>query len=99
MKKYLAAITLIIIILAIAIPFASKNPDGLQKLTATQGTQGNQPYWKGLMNNYSIGTIENSYVSTVVAGIIGILAVLSGTFLLGKLMAPKKTFTSSKDVQ
>ncbi len=90
MKKHFIAIILIIIALAILLPFASRAPDGLQKLAATSGMQKQKPAWNGLMSNYSIETIGNQYVSTFLAGLFGTVVVLVTTFVLGIALAPRK---------
>ena len=37
MKKYVLAIVLLVVFLAVFIPFASSNPDGLEKVAETFG--------------------------------------------------------------
>ena len=89
MKKYLAATAVIIIFLAVFIPLASSNPDGLEKVVSTFGVKEEAVFWQGLMPDYSFALVENSYVSTLLAGIFGTLMVLLTTLLLGKVMVPK----------
>ena len=89
MRKQIIMVTLIVVVFAVLLPFASKNPDGLQKLVTDSGTNIEQA-WNGLMSGYSIASVGNGYVSTFLAGLFGILAVLAATFLLGKAVAPKK---------
>ena len=96
MKKYFAVIALIMVFLVILIPFASSNPDGLEKVAATFGVEEHQPFWNGLMFDYSVGAIGNPYISTLIAGVFGILMVLLATFLLGKAIAPKSRVVSDK---
>jgi hypothetical protein len=91
LKKYLAAIVLIVVLLAVFIPFASSNPDGLEKVVATFGVEEHAPIWNGLMFDYYVGAIGNPYISTLIAGVFGTLIVLLATFLLGTAIAPKKT--------
>ncbi len=89
MKKYLLAIALIVVFLVVLIPLASSNPDGLEKVVETFGAQEHESFWRGFMADYSFASIENSYVSTLLAGIIGVSVVLAVTLLLGKVMVPK----------
>jgi hypothetical protein len=96
MKKHFAIIALIMVFLAIFVPFASSNPDGLEKVAVTFGVEGHQPLWSGLMADYSIETIGNSYLSTVLAGVFGTSMVLLATFLLGRAIAPKSRAASEK---
>jgi hypothetical protein len=79
------------VFLAVLIPFASSNPDGLEKVAATFGVEEHAPFWSGIMFNYSFGAIGNPYISTLTAGVFGTLIVLLATFLLGTIITPKKT--------
>ena len=89
MKKALVFVGLVLVSLAVLLPFASSSPDGLEKVTGTFGVQQQTPIWQGLMPDYSVVALGNSYVSTLVAGIFGTLMVLLTTLLLGKVMVPK----------
>ena len=89
MKKALVFVGLVLVSLAVLLPFASNSPDGLEKATGTFGVQQQTPIWQGLMPDYSVAALGNSYVSTLLAGIFGTLMVLLTTLLLGKVMAPK----------
>jgi hypothetical protein len=89
-KKIFAIATVsLIIFLAIFLPLASSNPDGLEKVAQTYGAQEGQPVWNGIMSDYSIAAIGNSYVTTLVAGSIGTVIVLAAGLLLGKTMQKK----------
>ena len=89
MKKHFAAVALIMAFLAIFIPFASSNPDGLERVVETFGVAEHQPFWNGLMSDYAVSAIGNPYVSTLLAGVFGTFMVLLAAFLLGKAIAPK----------
>jgi hypothetical protein len=95
-KKQLAAVGLIVVFLVVFIPFASSSPDGLEKVVATYGVQEHTSLWNGLLADYSIGAVGDSYVSTVLAGVFGVLLVLLATFLLGKALAPKNRGVSGE---
>jgi len=90
MKKHFAAIALIVAFLAVFIPLASSNPDGLERVAQNFGVAEHTPIWNGIMSDYAIAAIGNPYVSTLLAGVFGTLMVLLAGFLLGKAMAPKK---------
>jgi cobalt/nickel transport protein len=90
MKKYLMAIGLIAIFLAVFVPFASRSPDGLERVAATLGIEEQAPIWKGLMSDYSVAIIDNPYISTLIAGIFGTLVVLGLSLALGKAVVLKK---------
>ena len=83
MKKYLVLTVLLVVFLAILIPFASSNPDGLEKVAESLGVEEPESFWKGLMSDYSIEAFKDPYVSTLVAGILGTLLVLMASLVLG----------------
>lgn len=90
MKKYLKALILILIALAILIPLASNAPDGLERVAETLQIEEHEPLWGGLMPDYSLPIIENTYLSTLLAGILGVLLVLAIGFLLGTSIGKPK---------
>ena len=96
MKKYFGITALIVVFLAILIPFASSNPDGLERVVETFGVEEHEPLWNGLMSDYTVGAIGNPYVSTLLAGVFGTFMVLLVGFLLGKVMMPKNPEVSDK---
>jgi ABC-type sulfate transport system permease component len=93
MKKQIAAVGLIIVFLVVLIPFASSNPDGLEKVAATYGAQEHSSLWNGFMTNYSISTVGASYASASLASVFGVFMVLAAAFLLGKSLAKKNEET------
>ncbi|MCX8149991.1 MAG: PDGLE domain-containing protein [Candidatus Bathyarchaeota archaeon] len=91
MKKYLIASALLIIFLAVFIPLASSDPDGLEKVAETLGVEEQETVWRGLMPDYTVATVENPYLSTLLAGVFGTLTVLAVALLFGKTIRQKKT--------
>lgn len=87
MKKQIAAVGLIVIFLVVLIPFASSSPDGLEKVVATYGAQEHASLWSGLMTDYSIVAIGDSYASTALASVFGVFMVLAAAFLVGKSLS------------
>ncbi len=77
--------------LTIMIPLASSNPDGLEKVIQLHGAQEHQSIWSGIMKDYSVFSIENQYLSTLISGIAGVSAVLVAGLLLSKTLKPKET--------
>jgi hypothetical protein len=91
MKKHIVAVVAaIMVFLAIFIPLASSSPDGLERVVENLGIEEATPIWNGIMSDYTITAIANPYVSTLLAGIFGTLMVLVTSFVLGKVMTPKK---------
>ena len=79
----------IMVFLAVFIPLASSNPDGLERVVETYGVEEGTSFWNGIMSDYAVGAINNPYISTLVAGAFGTLLVLAAAFLLGKVISPK----------
>ena len=96
MKKYIVALILIVAFLAIFIPLASNNPDGLEKVAQTFGADEQKPIWDGFMTDYSLSFISNSYISTLLAGIVGTILVFFSALILSKTFLPKKKNSVSK---
>jgi len=69
--------------LSILLPLASNAPDGLERVAQTLGIEEQEPIWRGLMPDYALPTIENPYLSTLLAGTFGILLVLGVAFIVG----------------
>jgi ABC-type Fe3+ transport system permease subunit len=90
MKKIIVAFILIIAFLAIFIPLASINPDGLEKVVQTFGAKEQKPIWEGLMTDYSVSFISNSYLSTLLTGIVGTTIVFFSALILSKTISSKK---------
>lgn len=87
MKGYLKALILILVCLAVLIPFASSDPNGLEKVAETLGVEETESTSAGLMPDYNVPVVENEYSSTLIAGVVGVFLVLGAVFVLGKSMA------------
>ena len=86
MKGYFKALILILVCLSVLIPFASSDPDGLEKVAKTLGVEENESSSAGIMPDYTVPAVENEYGSTLIAGIVGVFLVLGAAFVLGKSM-------------
>ncbi len=73
--------------MAVLLPFASQTPDGIEELTQTSDQQ--QPIWQGIMGDYSVA-LSNPYVSTLVAGLLGVGIVVIASVGLSQAMGRKK---------
>lgn len=89
MNNYIKALILIVICLAFLIPFASSNPDGLERVAEDLGIEETSSSSHGLMPEYTVPIVKNNYGSTLVAGIIGIILVIGAAFFLGKTLTKK----------
>jgi hypothetical protein len=86
MNNYIKALIFIIICLAFLIPFASSNPDGLERVAEDLGIEETHSSSTGLMPDYTVPIVKNDYGSTLIAGIIGVFLVLGVTFVFGKTL-------------
>ncbi|MCX8153158.1 MAG: PDGLE domain-containing protein [Candidatus Bathyarchaeota archaeon] len=89
MKKHSAVIIAIIVFLVVFIPFASSDPDGLERVVENFGVEEQPSFWQGLMPDYKIAAVEDAYVSTLLAGVIGVLLVLLVSLAVERAIAPK----------
>lgn len=87
-KTYAVATMLLVVFLAVFIPFTSSSPDGLETVASSLGIEA-QPFWQGLMSDYSVGALGKGYASTMLAGVLGIVFVLSATVALGKAITKR----------
>lgn len=71
-------------------PFASRLPDGLEKVVETYGVKEKNIFWNGIMKDYYIESITNPVNSTVTAGIFGFFMVLITALFLGKRLETQK---------
>jgi cobalt/nickel transport system permease protein len=95
-KRYIIAVCGILIFLAIFIPLASTNPDGLEKVVISLGAKEGDNFWSGILPNYEVSGVGNGYLSTLIAGIIGVVLVLLVGLLLTKGLKPKTVNPSAK---
>jgi cobalt/nickel transport protein len=86
MRRYLKALILTLACFAVLAPFASTAPDGLEKVAETLGAKRHEPFWKGIMPDYSFPAIGNPYVSTILSGILGAFLVFGIAFVIGKTL-------------
>ncbi len=88
MKKTLIVLVVILVGLAVLLPFASTNPDALEAVTANFTSQPDTSSWQGIMPDYST-SVGNSYTSTLLAGIVGVIIVVVAGLVVGKVLVKK----------
>ncbi len=96
MKRYLAAIIMLVVFLALFIPLASKNPDGMEKVASSLGVRQPEPVWSGLMNDYMVNAVGNSYGSALATGVLGTLFVLGAALILGEAITRRDETVKEK---
>ncbi len=96
MKKYVAIIMLLFVFLVVFIPFASSNPDGLEKIATSLGVEETQPLWQGLMSDYTVNALGENCLSTLAAGVLGTLFVLVAAVVLGTAITKRSERRTEK---
>lgn len=96
MKGYVKALVITLICLVILVPFASELPDGLERVVETFQIEEHEPFWNGLMPDYTLPIISNEYFSTLLAGIFGFFIVLSTAFIIGTAATKTEDETHGK---
>jgi hypothetical protein len=84
----IAIAVLIVVVLA---PFASPDPDGLERVAEDNGfIDQAENLIGGLLGDYAIPGIGDGGLSTILSGLLGIAIVVGLLFLLGRLMARRR---------
>jgi len=92
MRGVTKAIILIIVGLAMLIPFASTFPDGLEKVVESLGLEEPESIWRGLMPDYTFPFLENPYATKLISGLIGLFLTFSIAWSVGWAIARKHSF-------
>ncbi len=88
-------------------PFASKDPDGLDRVAgdlkfeqkATENPPGKQLPFAQIFEEYSLKAVSNEKVSTALAGLFGTLSTFGIAWGIGKLAVRRKSDTSATESQ
>jgi len=87
MQSIIKVLIIVLAGFAVLAPFASSYPDGLEKVAENLKIEAPEPFWEGLMPDYTLPMVENPYLSTLLAGIFGFFLVLATSFILWKIAA------------
>lgn len=86
------------IILAVSLviflsPFASKQPDGLERVAQDKGfLKQEKTLLPAVIANYLFPGIKNEKLAVVIAGILGVIIVFSASYLLGAVIKKLKKY-------
>lgn len=87
-----ALVAVLVLVLGVALlvsPFASSEPDGLEKVAEDEGFDGlaEEHAWAdGPLADYGVAGIDQEHLSTAVAGLLGVALILGLTYLLSHLV-------------
>jgi cobalt/nickel transport protein len=94
----LAGLVVSVLLAAFVSPFASKAPDGLERISADKGCaekgEGGSAWRHPLMPDYKIAGVRSESVGTALAGLAGTLLVFGVAFGAGKLISRKRAAAS-----
>ncbi|NLK52114.1 MAG: hypothetical protein GX295_06680 [Syntrophomonadaceae bacterium] len=89
-RKIIGWLVLALILGILVSPWASSNPDGLERVAEDQAfIDRAENLFAGLIPDYLMPGIENEAVATALAGGIGVLITLGFTILIGNLVSRK----------
>lgn len=92
-SKFLVFAGIAVTLTALLSPFASKSPDGLEKIAHDQGfaERGEQTAARrfAVAPGYAIPGVRNEYVATSAAGVLGAAMVFGVAFGVGKIVSRK----------
>jgi len=91
MRGVTKAIILIIVGLAILIPFASTFPDGFERVVGSLGLDEPEPFWSGPMPDYTLPLSTNPYMTKLISGLIGLFLAFGIAWSVGWAIARKQT--------
>jgi len=92
-KPLLIFLLLALVVAAFLSPFASTNPDGLDRVAHDLGFGGKgeaKGLFKTLIPNYELPGIENKAIATSLAGVLGTLFTFGVAYGLGKVVSKRK---------
>jgi cobalt/nickel transport protein len=91
-RWWIAGIAIAVLVVVLLSPLASSDPDGLERVAEDQGFIDQATNLiGGLLGDYAIPGVGNEAFSTILSGLLGIALVVGVLFLLGRLMARRRT--------
>lgn len=85
---WIAGLLIAVAVVAVLAPFASSDPDGLERVAIDAGfaEQGTEAAFE-ILPDYSVPFLGDSTLSLVAAGIIGVALLFGAMWLLGRVLA------------
>lgn len=85
-RGWIAAGLLISLTVVLLSPFASTNPDGLERVAADLGLAAPTPSASSLLPDYVIPALGNTSASTIAAGVVGVAVVIIAILGMSRVM-------------
>ena len=85
----IAIVALVVVVFA---PLASSDPDGLERVAEDNGFIAQaENFFGGMLGDYAIPGVDDPAVSTILSGLLGVGILLVVVFLVGRVLARRKT--------
>ena len=94
MKVTICGLLMAVAVALFISPFASKSPDGLEKIAGDKGflEKGEgEPVLNSPLPDYSIPAVKNEGISTALAGVLGTIITFGAALGIGKLVKKRNT--------
>lgn len=91
-KDIIFGIMLTVFLIIFLSPFASKQPDSLEKIARDKGFLGKEtrPGFKFLMPEYIFPGIKNEQLATIASGVAGVIIIFIVAYLFAALLKRQK---------
>lgn len=90
-RWWVVGIAIAALIVIFVAPYASQDPDGLERVAEDAGfIERATNFWGGLLNGYAIPGIDDPRLSTILSGLLGVAIVVAIVFVLGRVVARRK---------
>ena len=88
---WVVGLAIAIAVVVVLAPLASSDPDGLERVAEDNGFIAQaENFIAGLLGDYAIPGVDDSAVSTILAGLLGLAILVGVVVLLGRLLARRR---------
>ncbi|MHA1794301.1 MAG: PDGLE domain-containing protein [Promethearchaeota archaeon] len=93
-KKWIIGI-IIILAVFLFVPVFLAGPDGLERVMEDQGVAGPESSWTGIFTDYTFWGIQDPFLSSLIAGVLGTLIIFLVAFALFKFLSKKPVINTN----
>jgi cobalt/nickel transport system permease protein len=95
-RWWVAGLAMAGLIVVLLVPLASPHPDGLERIAEDQGFLGQaQTALFSILPDYTVPGLEDTAVTTIAAGLIGVVLVFLAMWGLGALLTRRRRAAQS----